>query len=104
MDRQQMLSILSTMSEDNLAQALSAVGVEVGMDEMDLGDPSAEGLESWNARDVSMEDPGKPMFLDKSKFTKPAAMPMRRPDYMQGQGEGDMDGIAEFITQQQEQG
>lgn len=100
MNRQQMISILSAASDDNLVQAMSAIGVDAQPDEgMQLGDESVDGLESWNAREVTMGDPQKPMFLDKSKFAPPPAQPQKRPDYY-NQME-DMDGIQQYMPQEE---
>lgn len=100
MDRQQMLSILNTMSEDNLAEALSAVGVECDYDGMDLGEESAEGLESWNARDVSLEPANKPEFLDKSKFVKKAEPMARDREYFE-EPRDDSAALNGFLADQQ---
>lgn len=96
MNRQQMVSILNTMSEENLLQALSAVGVEAGSDDMDLGDEEVEGLQPWNARDISVEDSNRPQLFDKAKIIKPIAMEAVRPgrEYL-GDGE-EMGELADY--------
>jgi hypothetical protein len=64
-----MLSILSTMSEDNLMHALSAVGIEGGGgDDSFAWMEEGQGLESWNAKDVRLPPPNKPALIDPSKF------------------------------------
>ena len=100
MSKQQMLSILQTMDEQNLAEALSAVGVECDYGDMDLGDPSvAEGLEPWNAREVAVGDPQKPEFFNKSVITKQqpqGPMAVTRPSYM---GEEESSGeMADYLA------
>ncbi len=79
MNRQQMMAIMATMGDDALIQALSAVGIEAADEGYDMGEASAEGLEPWNARDVSVEDANKPPLFDKSKIIKPPEMQMQRP-------------------------
>jgi hypothetical protein len=73
MNRGQMLSILNAMSDDKLVQAMSAAGIDCGdCGGMEMGDESAAGIESWNARDVSVPAVVKPPLVDKSVFTRPA--------------------------------
>lgn len=102
MSRGQMLSILNTMSDENLAQAMSAVGVEAGQDDgLELGDESAEGLEGWNAKEVSIEPPNKPKFLDSAKFVKQPLQVIRRPgaqEYLEPDDGGE---LAEYMMHDQ---
>lgn len=102
MNRQQMLSILNAASDENLIQAMSAIGVEAQPDDgmgMGLGDESAQGLESWNAKQVTMGDPQKPAFLDKSQFAPVQQKPQPRPEYYNAMQ--DMDGVQQFIPQEE---
>ena len=80
MNRQQMIAILSNMSDEKLVDAMSATGVPMQDEKMDLGTEEPEGLEGWNAREVPMGDPQKPSFFDKSKMMRPA-MQAARPMY-----------------------
>lgn len=97
MDRQVMLSIINAMGDDQLTQALSSVGVQVDGGMEDMGDESAEGLEGWNAKQVTMGDPQKPQFLDKSKFAPPAPQPQARPQYYNQTQ--DMAGLEQYMPQ-----
>ncbi len=102
MNRSQMISILNSMSDDSLATAMGAVGIDSGHKEegYDLGEESADGLESWNDREVKMEPSPRPPILDKSKFeTKPDQQKGMR-DY--GAGEGDLDELSEMEYMPQE--
>ena len=101
MNRQQMLSILNAASDENLMQAMSAIGVDAG-DGQDMGmggmDDSAP-LESWNARQVTLNDPQKPTFLDKSKFAPQPQQAQARPEYYNQMQ--DIDGVQQFIPQEE---
>lgn len=100
MSRSQMLSILNSMSDEKLSSALNATGVETGVEDYDMGmGEEAEGLESWNARDVSVEATARPPIVDKSKFEKPGQVVMKRPDYVGDQEE--LAGYSDFIPMQQ---
>lgn len=93
MSRQQMLSILNTMSDDNLAQAMSAVGVECCPEGYELGEEQVDGLEGWNAKEVSIEPPNKPKFLDSAKFVKQPVQVIRRPgalEYLDQEDQGEL--------------
>ncbi len=99
MSRSQMLSVLNTMSDDKLNQAMQATGVETGVDKMELGDESGEGLESWNNREVAIESSPRPPIIDKSKFEKqPEAQQGVRPKYADGAEE--MEGLEQFMPQE----
>lgn len=97
MNRQQMLAILNSMSDDKLMEAMSATGIPMDEDRAELGMEDPNTLEGWNARDVSMPDPQKPVFFDKSKFQKPP-MQAARP-YMAGASQPDSD-LAAWLPQQ----
>lgn len=81
MDRQQMLAILSSMSDDALMKACSANGIECGGGsyQSDMGGESpAEGLESWNDTRIDMPMSKRPPILDTGKILaaqKQAAQP-----------------------------
>lgn len=90
MPRQQALSILGTMSDDNLMQALSAVGIDCysgggregyrqGFDGSDSED---QELVSWNNTDVKVPPSNRPQFYDKNQtIDVPKAQPAYlRPD------------------------
>ncbi len=103
MDRNQMLAIINTMGDEHLTQALSAVGIQTDNDGMgDMGDESTEGLESWNAKQVTMGDPQKPQFLDKSKFAPPQVQQMQRPEYYNKSQ--DTEGLEQYIPNQEMMG
>jgi hypothetical protein len=88
-NRAQALAIFSTMEDDKLFSALESVGVPCGHSEMETQDP---GLESWNAREVTMGSGHGGMFLDRSKFATPMPVTQRRanpePDYKRFSPEG----------------
>lgn len=99
MSRSQMLSVLNSMSDDKLSAALNATGVETGVGDYDMGmGEEAEGLESWNARDVSVQATQRPPIVDKTKFEKPGQAVMQRPNYV---GDEEEAGYADFIPMQQ---
>ncbi len=96
MSRSQMLSVINSMSDDKLAEALDATGVETGVQGYDMGEgEEAEGLESWNARDVSIESSPRPPIIDKAKFEKPQPQMGMRPKYDVGQD--DLSGLQGFM-------
>ncbi len=102
MNRAQMISIVNSMSDDSLMKAMSAVGIDAGGgegDQFDPGDEEADGLQSWNSRDVSVEAAPRPPIVDKSKFEKMAPQPQQgmRPDYG---ADPDMSGITEYMPQE----
>ena len=101
LNRQQMISILSAMSDDKLIQAMSAAGIETGSPEgYELGDESADGIESWNARDVSVPPPNKPTFFDKAVIERPAqVMGQDRAAYMKGMSQ-DLGGLDPYSLYQ----
>lgn len=83
MNRGQMLSILQAMSDEKLVQAMSAAGVDCGdCGGMQMGDEIAEGIEPWNARDVSVPEVVKPPLVDKSVFTRPATPMQAKREYL----------------------
>lgn len=83
MHRGQMISILNAMSDEKLVQALSAAGIDCGPDEgYELGQEEAQGIESWNARDVSVPAVEKPPLVDMSVFTRPATPKQMRREYL----------------------
>lgn len=98
MSRGQMLSIINSMSDEKISEALQATGVETGCCDYELGGEEAEGLESWNARDVSVEATPRPPIIDKAKFEKPGQVMMQRPKY---HDEEELAGYADFIPMQQ---
>lgn len=77
LSRQQMLAILSTTSDDSLMQAMSAIGVpqDDSSPSDQMNQPESSGLESWNAKQVSVPPANKPVFFDKSKFQQAPAQP-----------------------------
>jgi hypothetical protein len=86
MDREQMLQILGTMSEDNLLKAISATGIDCGdcmpgrsaLSKDAAGD---EALSSWNATSVVIPQSKRPSLFDKNAhYEKPASAPTRRMD------------------------
>lgn len=100
MNRQQMLSILNTMSDDNLLQALSAVGVqggsEMGGHEWMGGED--DGLTSWGMTDVKIAPPNKPALIDANKFVDREAQQMRFPQPMYAQlGQDNAEGLEDYI-------
>lgn len=102
MNRSQMLSILNTMSEDKLSEALSAVGVECDYeDPFSLGEEQAEGLETWGAKDVSVEPVRKAPLVDKTKFVREPAQPVRRREFYLGQGDEDTSGLSDYMIHSQ---
>lgn len=98
MDRQQALAILSTMDDDYLMRALSAVGIEGGGMQGEHN-PMADmenSLEPWDLRRVAIAPPNKPQFLDSSKFVQPPQQMMAKPAFVDmGQ---DMEGLEEFVA------
>jgi hypothetical protein len=72
LSRAQMLSILNTMDDDHLMQAVSAAGIDVGEGGgMDLGGESpSEGLESWNQLRIDMPQSKTPPLVDHAKITQ----------------------------------
>ncbi len=100
MNRSQMLAILSNMSDDKLVEAMSATGIPMEDEGFGLGPEQADGVESWNARDVPMQDPQKPAFFDKAKFIAPQPGAMR-PQYA-NPNDG-MDDLTAFLPQQMDQ-
>lgn len=71
MNRDQMLAILSSMSDDALMKACAANGIECGGAGYDLGDQgSADGLESWNDTRIDMPQHKSPPLVDHSKITE----------------------------------
>ncbi len=104
MNRGQMISILNSMSDDSLTKAMSAVGIDSGGGEggegYELGSEEADGLQSWNSRDVSIESSPRPPIIDKSKFEKIAPQPQQgmRPDYGK-EDLGDLGGM-EYMPQE----
>lgn len=84
--REQMVSILSAMADDKLLQAMSAVGIDTGGQEAgyDLGQEEASGIQSWNARDVSVPPPNKPALFDKQVIEPPQQIMAQDRAYMQG--------------------
>lgn len=102
MNRSQMLSVLNSMSDENLCQALAATGVETGMGPMDYGSmgEDADGLESWNARDVHVEAAPRAPLIDKSKFEKPTMTMKPTREYVPEEAMG----IEEFMPLQGQDG
>lgn len=101
MNRQTMLSILNSMADDKLIQAMKATGIDCGgMEEgYDLGDESAEGIEPWNARDVSVAPANKPKFFDKQVIERQPQMMAQGREYMKGLPQ-DMGGLDEYSLHQ----
>lgn len=99
MNRQMMLSILNSMSDDKLVQAMGAAGIDMPMDQgYDLGNEEAEGIQSWNARDVSVPPANKPTFFDKAVIAPKPQMPGQRA-YMQGMPQ-EMGGLDDYTMHQ----
>lgn len=106
MNRSQMMSILNNVEDSKLVSALSAIGVETGHENMDLGEESdADGLEGWSARDVTVPSIKKEPLVDVSKFTKAAEMadkkPMGRWDQILGKDAGDDEEITPYMPQEE---
>lgn len=96
MNRAQMLAILNSMNDESLLQAMAAVGIEAGVEGLELGEEVAEDMIPWSAKEIKVEPANKPQFIDKSKFIKQPPVVIRRPSYMPPE---DIDpGIAEYIT------
>jgi len=98
MNRAQMISVLNSMSDESLTTAMSAVGVQTGNDEMNLGQEETQGLQSWNSRDVSIPASPRSPIIDKSKFEKPIE-PVQKPNYMLGTDDGLSD-LTEYMPQE----
>jgi hypothetical protein len=99
LNRNQMISILSSMSDEKLVQAMSATGIDVGPSEgYDLGEEESAGLEPWNMRDVSVPAVVKPPLVDKSVFTRPATPMQARREYLSD--ETDLGGLGEYAAHQ----
>lgn len=97
MDRQTILAILSTASDEHLMAAMSALGIPVGGSgaAQDFMQPGA-GLEGWDAKDVRIAPPRKPAFLDPSKFVAEQPQQEARPLYL-NMGE-DTAGLDEYAA------
>lgn len=70
MNRQMMLSILSTMDDSHLMHAMQAVGIPMDYDGS-MYDPLEDeinGLKGWGERNVSIPPPRKPSLADVRKF------------------------------------
>lgn len=104
MNRQQMLSIIGTMSDDNLMRALSATGVEC-CDEMGMDGDYGSGLGaeddggelvSWNNTDVKVPKTKRPPLFDKNQtldIPKPQVQYLS-PDMGGGEMDPTMAGLA----------
>lgn len=89
MNRQQMMAILSSMSDEGLMKAMNANGIPVEAEEgLDLGLEDA-GLEPWAARDVSVGESERPQLFDKSALVKPKIPQMRESSMYMPKGEED---------------
>lgn len=85
MNRAQLLSIINSMADDKLLEALSAAGIDLGdqmQPDMDLGAETTDGLEPWSAKEVQVDPANKPSLFDKNKFVKQPPVVVRRPQYM----------------------
>lgn len=112
MQRQQMLSILNNVEESRLAQALSAIGINChpGGYRDQLGDEHGsddDAIQSWNARQVTVERPTRPALYSKGMiYEAPKATKRDRPEvgplgFDLGQpGEEDDGGMSDYLTQQ----
>jgi len=101
MNRQQMISILQTMSDDSLMQAMSAVGIDASCDDegYEMGEPDGdEGLQPWNERDVSVEDANKPELFNKAQITKQPMQEQQMAPTREYLADGEpMDDYAEYM-------
>lgn len=79
MDRMKKLSILSTMSDEHLTQALNAVGIDCESEDymQDLGPEESPGLESWSERSVNIPLTVRSPLVDSSKIFVPKQQPMQ---------------------------
>lgn len=73
MNRQQMISILASMDDQSLIQALEVNGISAadcgaGMDLNQFGPEMAPGLESWTQRHVSIPRTERPLLADTDMF------------------------------------
>ena len=72
MDRSQKVSILNSMSDENLTHALEAVGINCGdMDEYGEGNANGSTIDTWQSLNVSVPGGGKlPPIADKNVLFK----------------------------------
>lgn len=105
MNREMMLSILGTMSDDNLMQALQATGIPCdegsysdGWGANGAGEEGGddEPLVSWNNTEVKVPPSNKPKFFE----NKTIEVPKARPQYLMPDsgGMGDDGGVADFAA------
>lgn len=107
MNRDQMLSILGTMSDDNLMLAMQATGIQADCgsyrDGWGMGGGGMEGgdgdepLVSWNNTEVKVPPPNKPKFFDKNQTIE---VPKAKPQHLMPDmgGMGDDGGVADFAA------
>lgn len=102
--RDQMVSILSAMADDKLLQAMSAVGIDTGgqpgMAGLDLGEEEASGIQSWNARDVSVPPANKPALFDKQVIEPPQEVMAQDRAYLQGMPSPELGGLDAYQIHQ----
>lgn len=74
MNRGQKLSILQSMSDENLQHALEAVGIDCGdQDEYGEGNANGSSIDTWKSLDVSVPGGGKlPPIANKNVLFKVA--------------------------------
>lgn len=99
MSRAQMLSIINAAADDKLAAALSAIGVEAGLEDLALDQEVQPGMEPWSEVEVKVGPANKPSLLDKNKFIKQPPVVVRRPAYMPPAADEAADSdIAAYVT------